>query len=353
MSARTRRIAETAVILLIIAVAALLLTRVLTYHQAMTTAPRFGTPRIEQDLVTIPDRPHDVLDFMENPESVVRRTSYHWSSDANGFRGRRDASPDKPPGVFRIAVVGECVAFGQGVEDQQAWPAQLEQLARERWPAMQIEVINASTPASPDFVFGRLEQLVPGYDPDVVMLSPGADLLHHEHLDAQGRFALELPEARYQQLLGTYRDRYQRAADLMEQHGVEAVFVTPTMNSFFLPAMLRWVEATKRSAAERGIPVLDTTALVRSQERERGLVFERDGNTQRLRAFDGGQERILVEIESSSDRYIDPTLYRWLDEHPDVGLAVGIDENHPNPEGHRLIAEAALELLESQGLLPR
>ncbi len=54
-----------------------------------------------------------------------------------------DVEREKPPGVFRILVLGDSVSVGASVEQADAWPAVLEALlARET--GRRVEVVNAS-----------------------------------------------------------------------------------------------------------------------------------------------------------------------------------------------------------------
>ena len=102
---------------------------------------------------------------------------------------------------------------------------------------------------------------------------------------------------------------------------------------------------------KKSVPVLDTTGLLRAHEERDGLLFERGATHQRLLALAGGTRSVLFELDYSGDRYVAPEVYAWLDDHPEVSLSMSIDENHPTLAGHRVIAEAALELFEQQGWL--
>jgi len=58
-----------------------------------------------------------------------------------GFRGHEIATP-KPPGTFRIAVIGDSVTMGWGVGDGETYAAQLEALLRARFPGRRTDVAN-------------------------------------------------------------------------------------------------------------------------------------------------------------------------------------------------------------------
>jgi lysophospholipase L1-like esterase len=59
----------------------------------------------------------------------------------SGFRGP-DILPKKP-GVVRIVVFGDSIAFGQGVSEDLTLSAQLQKKLRARYPAREWEAINA------------------------------------------------------------------------------------------------------------------------------------------------------------------------------------------------------------------
>ncbi len=86
----------------------------------------------------------------------------------DGFRGPC-VPPFRWPGVDRVAVVGDSVAFGQGVRGEEAFPAVLQRLLGESHPSG-VEVINAAVPAydltRATATYGR--RLRP-YRPDLVL----------------------------------------------------------------------------------------------------------------------------------------------------------------------------------------
>jgi len=59
-----------------------------------------------------------------------------------GLRGR-DLSPAKTPGATRILCLGDSYTFGAYVDDTETWPAQLEEILKERNPARDLDVVNA------------------------------------------------------------------------------------------------------------------------------------------------------------------------------------------------------------------
>ena len=58
-----------------------------------------------------------------------------------GLRGR-DLSPAKTPGATRVLCLGDSYTFGAYVDDTETWPAQLEEILKERSSGREVEVVN-------------------------------------------------------------------------------------------------------------------------------------------------------------------------------------------------------------------
>ena len=63
------------------------------------------------------------------------------TSNAMGFRGPVVSVP-KPPGTFRIVLLGESTTHGWGVNDDATIDAYMRRLLAERYPARRFEVVN-------------------------------------------------------------------------------------------------------------------------------------------------------------------------------------------------------------------
>jgi lysophospholipase L1-like esterase len=70
------------------------------------------------------------------------------SINAQRFRSRREYEREPEPGVARVAVLGDSLAFGWGVEDGETFPARLEGLLARRFAPRRFEVINAAFPGT-------------------------------------------------------------------------------------------------------------------------------------------------------------------------------------------------------------
>lgn len=69
-------------------------------------------------------------------KSRVSQAEYDWGSRLEGY------SIEKRPGVFRILVLGDSIAYGQGVKRTKTFSKQLENLLNENSGGERFEVIN-------------------------------------------------------------------------------------------------------------------------------------------------------------------------------------------------------------------
>ncbi len=90
--------------------------------------------------------------------------------NADGMRDR-DFPLEKPPGTFRIAVIGDSITFGYRVGNEQTYPKVLERLLRDYLPdGDRFEVLNFGVAGySVPEIVESLRVKVLGYDPDLVI----------------------------------------------------------------------------------------------------------------------------------------------------------------------------------------
>jgi len=101
-----------------------------------------------------------------NADTIVESSEFRTRvrTNALGFREPRLPGP-KPPGTRRIVVVGDSFTQGYGVEEDEAYPRQLERLLGD------IEVINLGVPGScPRDYAANLEEVGRAYEPDLVLV---------------------------------------------------------------------------------------------------------------------------------------------------------------------------------------
>ncbi|MFH1468602.1 MAG: hypothetical protein ABIO70_29700 [Pseudomonadota bacterium] len=359
-SPRARRLLEALLLAAILAVLAGIGVRLWRWwelrcwnEQAMELAFRFNQPGLDRAPVTIPGRPHDVMSYNRNPEAIKRRTTFHVTTDARGYRGA-GFEDRKAPGTFRIAVVGECVAFGVGVEDDEPWPRELEELLREAWPRAKVEVLDLGRVAPPREVFSEVRTALRTFGPDLLLLEPGASTLAFPEHTGMKPFRLWLPDGRYRAILADYRRGLEGARAQAARVGAPLALITPTCSSFFLPDGDLFVKEIESFAARFGLPLVHTTRLVRAAEEAQGLALETEGGRQRLVDRTAGEREVLLDVpapQGNDKPHVAPEVYAWLDEHPEASQALMIDGNHPNPVGHTAIAAEVLRVLRDAGAL--
>lgn len=93
---------------------------------------------------------------------VREGSTYHVNSDTTRSNGELGVTPESTP---LILAVGDSFTYGFEVNDAETWPAQLEALLGHR-------VVNAGVPGYGfDQTVLRAEQLVPKFNPDVLIVS--------------------------------------------------------------------------------------------------------------------------------------------------------------------------------------
>lgn len=101
-------------------------------------------------------------------EMIVPEYRHGLTTNSQGFRGTKEYSVEKPPGIYRVIVLGDSVTLGHGVEDDQTYAAILEHKLSETGPT---EVINMGVSG-----FGTAEELIQlqhlglAYQPDLIVL---------------------------------------------------------------------------------------------------------------------------------------------------------------------------------------
>jgi lysophospholipase L1-like esterase len=103
--------------------------------------------------------------YGEVPERTVE-----YAVSSQGFRDREFVQP-KPPGLLRIAMIGDSVTYGTGVAPEDTLPKQLERELRARFPQRDLEVMNCGV-----FAHNTTQQLawyrfnIAKFEPDVVLV---------------------------------------------------------------------------------------------------------------------------------------------------------------------------------------
>ena len=124
-----------------------------------------------------PNQTWTSYDFLRSDE-VKEQTRYTIHSNSLGFRGTQEYKIEKPAKTYRIIALGDYHTFGHGVEDQEAYPAQLEKLLNESSLKSKtkehFEVWNGGRHAGTAIIaLARLKHEILNYHPDLLLLDYG------------------------------------------------------------------------------------------------------------------------------------------------------------------------------------
>jgi hypothetical protein len=111
-------------------------------------------------------------DFIRGP-AHASQTTYRIRTNSLGFRGE-ERTVAKPEGTKRIIALGAYHTFGQGVNDEQTFPAQLEQELNRLDTTKKYEVWNGGRESDTAIVaLARLKNEIFSYSPDLLIIDYG------------------------------------------------------------------------------------------------------------------------------------------------------------------------------------
>lgn len=112
------------------------------------------------------------LRFEHRPGTIARLMGVEVRINDDGLRDR-DISRKKPEQTIRVAVVGDSVTFGWGVDQDRTYPRQLERILNDRRPLganIAFEVLNFGVGNyAVDDITAMLRTKAVAYDPDLVI----------------------------------------------------------------------------------------------------------------------------------------------------------------------------------------
>lgn len=296
-----------------------------------------------QMLTLEPGLHHDDILFLDMPQ-FVRRDGYvpptrrvrRYSCDINadGVRGRRTYSREKPSGTYRVAIVGTGVTFGEGVEDDETFSVLLEERLDELRPnGLHFEVMNHGFPCmTTNFAAGRFLHDRERWEVDLWVFIMGVN----DALPMFGRSE------------DAFRSDLEQLHWVVEQTDAEALFAVEPVNSFY-PWMQLYphYRAVLEESIGRTYHLVDLPALLDCQERQDGLRLVTTEELQQVVSYRGGKPRVRFEVEhraTEAEQYIHQDIYNYLDTRP-VFMSTFFTDVHLNHLGHRLVAEALTEVI--------
>jgi len=260
-------------------------------------------------------RVDDLREVVLKRDDTTERWGLQWRTNAQGMRDQPYAT-DKPAGTFRIALVGDSIGAGWGVNVEQRFESILEQVWNTRakeTSGLTVEIINCAVPGhSPGQRWFHFGQIGWPMDPDLVIYeSTAADVGWDErrlrYLLARG--------------LGWDSPIYHRA---LVEAGVEPYGSPDDYKRALRPRHWDILAGVYRTMAAdcsaRGLPIL-------------WVLVPRVG-----RKNDGADQRTLVKTAQAAgfSGVIDVT--DAYDDMDPSGLAIEPDDFHPNASGHARLA---------------
>jgi len=307
-----------------------------------------GTVQINR--ATVRRSPNPRLRFELRPRAVAAaEVDYH--INAAGLRGP-EVGEVKPPGVRRVAVLGDSIAFGYWVAEEDSFARQLERLLNPGRPAgSRVEVLNFGVPGyNLEQELEVLRARVPAFAPDVVVVALCLN-------DLESAFSYEYGltvdrSARRESWAGRLADVLLQRSRLfawieyrLAERAARRAFVrtrNPTPGALYAEAV-----SQQRAALQAGFGTL--AALLRDAGAVPGLVA------------------VFPTFGERFDRYPHRELHRAaLDAARAAGLAAvdlfdcfaaydfraaRVDVVHPSPLGHRVAAHGIVDALCASGLL--
>lgn len=283
----------------------------------------FAAPVDSAPLVT---RVDDIREVVLRPSETVERAGIRWATNSRGMRDREYAA-EKPARTYRIAMVGDSIAAGWGVDVERRFESILEQSWNERSKGAggpSVEILDCAVPGhAPGQRWHQLQAVGWPMHPDLVIC---------EATEAD----IDWDERRLRYLLA----RGLGFDSPLYRGVIEAAGVAPGWDPGAYRHALRGsshailagaYRAMAADAASHGVPIV--WVLIPRV----GRPSDSSARAAMLRsAREAGFARI-VDISDAFDG-LDPAR-----------LAVEADDFHPNAEGH---ARLARRLDEALGALP-
>lgn len=292
------------------------------------------------------------------PGRVFPSSRFTLRSNSLGLRSPEIALA-RTPGSWRLAVVGASTVMGaHAVDNDQTFPARLEQRLRRDFPDRQIEVVNAGIVGYDLAAQKRmLETRVAALRPDLVILYPGFNDFVGYCRDAGGQG----PERQGLPLVAM--PEWFMSLDFIQKNTVSLRTPPVRQTSMRDPDALDLkpyrgrLEALASRAAELGLPLLIATNA-RAYRRDQPVALQEQlSETARYynHCFDLEGLHVLYDRHNAEIRTLAESRRLPLiplDETVPGGPRYFADAQHFSAEGEVLVANALADFLVSKRLLP-
>jgi len=257
-----------------------------------------------------------------------------------GFRGR-DVSLQKPPGTFRILVLGDSFTMGVGIAEEETFPLVLEGQLKKRYPDRDIEVVNLGISGVGTIGEANLlSRIGPLLDPDLVLVGFVQNDLFR--VDPPLRWQVPLPDSvkdfliSHSRILAWVSDRYNV---ILLKYGFR---LTDTRQTSYDRGSKDWADFVKANeriiewTKARGIPVPIDGLFLWSpyQSPDKSDYIHSDPEVQDLLSK---IHQVGKTLDAMGIQTIDYVPY--FQRHNRENFAVSKWEAHPNALSNQLFAE--------------
>jgi lysophospholipase L1-like esterase len=303
-----------------------------------------GTVQINRATVRRTDNPR--LRFELRPGSAVR-AEVLYRVNAEGLRGR-ETTVEKPAGVRRVAVLGDSIAFGYWVADEDGFPRQLEGLLNAG--GNRVEVLNFGVPGY------NLDQEIEALRTKALAFSPDLVVLAFCLNDLEGVFSYEF---------GLVQDRTDRTRSWAGRWR-EGLLGRSRLFSWI---EYRFSELEARRSFARARNPLEGPLYAEAVSQQKAALTGKLNVLRSLLASHGipGVVVVFPVLGGRFERYPHRELHRAVRESAEgAGLAavdlldcyssygfrdLRVDVVHPSPLGHRVAAHVTRDALCARGWL--
>jgi lysophospholipase L1-like esterase len=250
-----------------------------------------------------------------------------------GYRGA-DFARAKPPGVYRIVLLGDSFTFGEGTPDASIYSAVLDAALRERQiDGRHVEIVNLGMPAEDSGT-----ELVT-YREFARTLAPDRVVVQWHTND----FPSTAVQKDHLRLIGMqYREMFSSAADYRWSRLLSALYLRSRM-----PAISRDLVATTRAELDAGRASFDDIGRLRQLTATDGAAFTLLIFPEIIRFTDYPYAAIVEALRAYcvTEGIAVVDLLPALRKHRDADLWVHDTDHHPNPVAHAIAAEELLKTL--------
>jgi lysophospholipase L1-like esterase len=286
----------------------------------------------DSGMIQAADIPEIVYELKPDLDTLYKGVTFRTNS-----AGQRDNEyhVTKPDHTYRIAVLGSSWTMGSGVQAEDIWHSQLETMLNGRANETSYELINFGVDQySVGEIIASVEYKALNYDPDLIVVALThftPSILWQDPPPPYEGKATRYPFFDLHTLrvidnalgAGWFRDENSRRP-------------TTAGTDKFEGQMFKAYDRLAQISATSGVPIIIVKlAYVRGWGKNKNTASSGQASWERnLPYFD-------LTDKVRANNYTAPEL------------RISVWDSHPNPLGHKLLAKAALEVLQEQGLLEK